>query len=184
MQIIIWDEHLGQPSAFLREHVPVTRPEPSPPARLRPSPLPPHTAPPPQGPHFSPSSFLCPQSGPGTSPIPSGHGDTREEPHIPGTSLSLRGGGWEEQQRSGTSRDVKQRKKGDRRELSDGNRSPTSIPQPRGSRGRENVGGEGAPAQRCSGRTLRALTRSPRAGGGRGPTLRVGYSCTFRVIES
>lgn len=55
--------------------------------------------------------FLCPQRGSGASPVPSGHGDTREEPHIPGTSLSLRGGGWEQQQRSGTSRDVKRRKK-------------------------------------------------------------------------
>lgn len=43
---------------------------------------------------------------------------------------------------------------------------------------------KGLPRQRCSGGTLRALTRSPRAGGGPAPTLRVGYSCTFRVIES
>lgn len=39
------------------EYVPLTRSKPLPPARLRSSPLPPHTAPRPQGPHFSPSSF-------------------------------------------------------------------------------------------------------------------------------
>lgn len=144
MQIIIWDEHSRQSSVFLREHIPLTRPSPSPPARLRPSPLPPHSTPRAQGPHFSPSSFpalFVSPAWPGGLPRPlrarRHQGRAAYSRHVPLPPRRGMGTAAAERHQPRRQAEEKRGQAGTTRQES----FPTSIRQPRGSRGRENGGG-------------------------------------------